>query len=31
VVLSLIPALGLTGAYVGRTLMRTRQQAAQSV
>jgi Zn-dependent protease with chaperone function len=31
VVLSLIPAVGLTGAYVGRAVMRTRQQAAQSV
>jgi hypothetical protein len=31
VVLSLIPTLGLTGAYVGRALMRTREQAAQSV
>jgi hypothetical protein len=30
VVLSLIPALGLIGAYVGRGVIRTRQQAAQS-
>jgi hypothetical protein len=31
VVLSLIPALGLTGAYVGRAVMRTRRQAARTV
>jgi bla regulator protein blaR1 len=31
VALSLIPAVGLTGAYVGRAVMRTRRQAAQSV
>jgi Peptidase family M48 len=30
VVLSLIPALGLTGAYIGRVLMRTRKRAEQS-
>jgi hypothetical protein len=31
VVLSLIPAVGLMGAYVGRGVMRTRQRAARSV
>jgi hypothetical protein len=31
VVLSLIPAVGLTGAYVGRAVMRARQQAAQRI
>jgi hypothetical protein len=31
VVLSLIPALGLMGVHVGRAVMRTRQQAAQSI
>jgi hypothetical protein len=31
VVLSLIPAVGLTGAYVGRAVRRARQPAAQRI